>query len=303
MYLLYRRLETGSPAYANVRTTPPEAHKLMLPLASHRPDHRSLFLALGSLEGHGMDGSADVTPLFPSRSRLNRSHQNHLIARLPLADRERLINRCERVTGRSRDVVYRQHGAITHVYFPLTGVVSLVLTGGDADSIEAGMVGNEGLVGLPGFFGSWISPTNAVWQVGGESYRMGAEAFQEEVGVNGLLRSLLGRYAQAGINHAMQSLLCNNFHPVEQRLCRWLLMTHDRVGADELPLTQEFIAHMLGIRRPSVTVAAGMLQSAGMITYRRGLIRVLDRPSIEKGACECYEAVKRDFETLLLPGT
>lgn len=247
------------------------------------------------------DASAEVSPLFPSRSRLNRSHQNHLLARLSLADRERAVNRCERVTGRSRDMVYPQDGAITHVYFPLTGVVSLVLTNGaKADSIEAGMVGNEGMVGLPAFLGSWRSPTSAVWQIGGDAYRMGADAFKEELHVNRALRSLLGRYAQAITNHAVQSLLCNNFHPVEQRLCRWLLMTHDRIGADELSLTQEFIANMLGIRRPSVTVAAGMLQTAGMITYRRGLIRILDRPSIEKGACECYEAVRRDFESLLL---
>ena len=162
------------------------------------------------------------------------------------------------------------------------------------------MVGNEGMAGVTAFLGTWQSPTSAVWQVGGESYRMGADAFHEELKINASLSSLLGRYVHAVTSQILQSLVCSNFHPVEQRLCRWLLMAHDRVGMDELPLTQEFIAQMLGTRRPSVTVAAGILQSAGLITYRRGLIRVLDRPSIEKSACECYEIVRRECESLLL---
>jgi CRP-like cAMP-binding protein len=245
--------------------------------------------------------SAQVTALFPSRSKLNRKHENHLLSQLPADDRERLISRCDRIASPARRVVYPQRGAITHVYFPLTGVISLVVTSSDnADAIEVGMVGNEGMVGLPAFLGSWQSPTSAVWQVAGDSYRMPADAFQEELKVNAALRSLLGRYAHAASTQVLQSLLCNKFHPVEQRLCRWLLMTHDKVGVDELALTQEFIAQMLGIRRPSVTMAAGMLQSAGMISYRRGLIRVLDRSSIEKGACECYDIVRRDCETVCL---
>jgi len=130
---------------------------------------------------------------------------------------------------------------------------------------------------------------------------MGADAFHEELKMSPALRALLGRYAVAVSAQMMQSVLCNSFHPIEQRLCRWLLMSHDRVGVDGLPLTQEFIAQMLGIRRPSVTVAAGQLQRAGLIRYRRGTITVLDRRSIETGACECYGTVRRDMESLLLP--
>jgi CRP-like cAMP-binding protein len=247
------------------------------------------------------DTSAQVTPLFPSASKVNRRHENYLVSRLSPPDRERFIARCDRVTAETGAIVYPQGGAITHVYFPLSGVISLVRTSGESgDSIEAGMLGNEGMAGSPAYLGSWKSPTVAIWQVGGNAYRMAADAFQEELGVNAALRSLLGRYVQAVSTQTLQSLLCNNFHPVEQRLCRWLLMTHDRLGADELPLTQEFIAQMLGIRRPSVTVAAGILQRAGMISYRRGLIRLLDRASVEKGACECYEVVRREAESLLL---
>jgi CRP-like cAMP-binding protein len=258
---------------------------------------------LGSTKAKTMSAAPphEATALFPSRSKLNRRHQNFLLSQVPLPERERLIGECDRITSPTGSLVYPQSGTVSHVYFPLTGIISMVRTSQDGtDSIEAGMVGNEGMAGLSGFFGIWKSPTKAVWQVGGEAYRMSAEALQRAVLSIEALRWVLGRYAQALLTQTIQSILCNNSHPVEQRLCRWLLMTHDRLGLDHLPLTQEFVAQMLGTRRPSVTVAAGMLQKAGMITYRRGDIRMVDRASMEKGACECHDVVRRESEAVLL---
>jgi CRP-like cAMP-binding protein len=248
--------------------------------------------------------SPKVAVLFPSAaspSVVNRTGQNQLLGLLPLSDRERTISRCERVAYDTRHVIYPQNGAITHVYFPLTGMISLVLHNGETGvAIEVGMVGNEGMAGLPAFLGSWKSHTQAIWQVGGEALKLAVKDFQPLLDSSAPLRTLLGRYVQAVCNLTTQSILCNNFHPVDERLCRWLLMTHDRVSMDELPLTHEFIAQMLGTRRPSVTVAAGMLQKAGLINFRRGRIRVVNRAALASAACECYEITRRETERLLL---
>jgi CRP-like cAMP-binding protein len=219
-----------------------------------------------------------------------------------LDDRERLIKQCQRVTYQPRQSLYPQDGAITHVYFPLSGIVSLVLTsGGSGPSVEVAIVGSEGMVGTSAFHGTWKSPAEAVWQVGGEAIRMAADVFHNEMEMTqGRLRSLLGRYTEALTRQTLQSILCNKFHTVDQRLCRWLLMTQDRLGSDALPLTQDTLAAMLAIRRPSVTVAAGALQSAGVISYRRGTITVLDRAALETKSCACYEVVRRQFARLLL---
>jgi CRP-like cAMP-binding protein len=248
--------------------------------------------------------SSKVAVLFPpgtSPSVVNRRGHNLLLGLLPLSDRERIISRCERVAYDSRHVIYAQNGAITHVYFPLTGMISLVLQSGESGvAIEVGMIGNEGMAGLPAFLGSWKSHTQAIWQVGGETLRVAASDFQELLDSSAPLRALLRRYVQAVCNLTTQSILCNNFHPVDERLCRWLLMAHDRVAMDELPLTHEFLAQMLGTRRPSVTVAAGILQKAGVISFRRGRIRLLDRAGLASAACECYELTRQETERLLL---
>jgi CRP-like cAMP-binding protein len=238
-------------------------------------------------------------PRAAARSVVNRTGHNQLLELLPPSDRERITSRSETVACDTRRVIYPQNGAITHVYFPLTGLVSLIVKS-DTDAIEVGMVGNEGMAGVGAFLGSRKSHTHAVWQVGGESLMLSADDFQMLIDSSAPLRSLVGRYVQAVWNQATQSLYCNNFHPVEERLCKWLLMTHDRVGLDELPLTQDFLAYVLGIRRPTLTLAAGVLQKAGAISFRRGRIRVTDRAGLANGACECYELIRRETERLLL---
>ncbi len=196
-------------------------------------------------------------------------------------------------------VLYDPDARITHVYFPLAGLVSLVLTGADGTTVEAGVIGNEGALGIALFLGAEHSPTKAFFQTPGECYRIGAAAFQDEVERRGALAVLLRRYTHAMFVQAAQSVMCNRLHSVEERLARWLLMTHDRVGSDVLQLTQEFIAQMLGVRRPSVTVVAGTLQGAGLIRYARGRITVLDRGGLEEASCECYGVVRAELERAL----
>src|SRR5262249_23637303 len=194
--------------------------------------------------------------------------------------------------------------AIEHVYFPLSGVMSLVVQMADNATVEVGTIGNEGMVGTPVLLGVDRSPTKAFCQVPGECLRMSIAEFKQEIEAeDGVFRRLLNRYAQALINQISQSVGCNHLHSVEERTCRWLLMTHDRVGKDEFLLTQEFLAQMLGVRRSSVTVAAGLLEKAGLITYKRGRIRVLDRERLEQASCECYRIVSREYERLLLNNT
>ena len=162
-----------------------------------------------------------------------------------------------------------------------------------------GTIGNEGMVGTPVFLGSESSPTRAISQVPGEAMRMETEAFQEEMKLGGSLYGLVQRYTQTMINQISQSTVCNHRHSVEKRMCRWLLMSHDRVGTDEFPLTHEFLAQMLGVRRPTVTAAAGILQKAGLISYHRGRVTVLDRNGLEAASCECYEVVAKELDRLL----
>jgi CRP-like cAMP-binding protein len=225
--------------------------------------------------------------------------QNALLAALPEKERDRLRARLEPITTALKDVIHEPNGPVSHVHFPLTGVYSLLVVMSDGLAVEAGTVGNEGMVGLPVFLGAQTSPHRALAQIPGESLRMPARDFREELGRSGALRDVLARYNQALVNQMSYSVACNRLHSVEERMCRWLLMTHDRVGADQFPLTQEFLAQMLGVRRASVTVVAGVLQKAGMIAYARGRVVVLDRQRLEESACECYQAVRDDFERLL----
>jgi len=162
-----------------------------------------------------------------------------------------------------------------------------------------GIIGNEGMVGTPIFLGSERSPTQAISQVAGEALRMETKSFQEEMQRAGPLHGLVQRFTQAMINQISQSAICNHRHSVQKRICRWLLMSHDRMGTDEFYLTQEFLAQMLGVRRPSVTAVAGILQKAGLLTYRRGNLNILDRKGLEATSCECYRAVSKELERLL----
>lgn len=196
--------------------------------------------------------------------------ENRLLAALPRKEYDRLRPDLDEVSLGLKDVLYEAEKPITHVYFPLNGVMSLVIEMSDGQTVEVGTIGNEGMVGTPVFLGADKSPTKAFAQVPGKALRMKAGTFKEEMKNGGPLHGLIQRYTQAMVNQISQSVACNHLHSLEQRMCRWLLMTHDRVDSDEFPLTQEFLAQMLGVRRPSVTVVAGILQKSGLIQYRGG---------------------------------
>jgi CRP-like cAMP-binding protein len=224
--------------------------------------------------------------------------ENRLLVALPRDEHDRLLPHLEKVSLPLRDVLYEADGPIAHVFFPLTGVVSLVITDSGC-SLEVGIIGNEGMVGTPVFLGADRSPTRAIVQIPGEALRMEVKAFQKEMRRDGPLYGLVQRFTQAMINHISQSIICNRRHSVKKRMCRWLLMSHNRVGADEFPLTHEFLAQMLGVCRPTVTAVAGTLQKAGLINYHRGTVTVLDRKGLEASSCECYEVVAKELDRLL----
>ena len=230
---------------------------------------------------------------------VNFSGHNQLLALLPAEERKRILASAERLSLDRRVVLYEAGSEIEEVYFPLGGMISLVIGSEEGETVEIGTIGNEGMLGTPLVLGAGRSHVEAVIQVAGEFLRLGRPAFEAGLAQGGALKAVAQRFAQALTNQVAQSVLCNRVHSVEERLCRWFLMAHDRVGADEIELTQGFVAQMLGVRRPSVTVAVGMLQKAGLITYSRGRLVVLDRKGLEAGACECYEIVRQETERLL----
>lgn len=232
------------------------------------------------------------------RQNINVPGENRLLAMLPRAELKRLHARLEPVSLGLRTTLYEPEKPISHVFFPLSGVMSLVIETKNG-AVEVGTVGNEGMVGVPLFLGSKRTTVRAFAQVPGEALRMRAEYFQDELNNGSPLHGAVNRFTVALMSQVFQSVACNHLHSIEERMCRWLLITHDRVGEDELPLTQEFLAQMLGVRRPSVTVVAGLLQKAGLIAYHRGKIKVLDRARLEASSCECYEVVKKEYERLL----
>lgn len=225
--------------------------------------------------------------------------QNRLLSALSRDLQIRLLPRMEKVNLPIRQVLHEPQSPIAHVYFPLSGVTSLVMAMKDGDTVEVGTIGNEGMVGTPVFLGAETSPCKAVTQVAGQALRMRADQFRRSVAEQAELSEVVRRYTQGLFNQLAQTTACNHVHSVQQRMCRWLLMTHDRVGADDFHLTQEFLAQMLGVRRPSVTVAAGLLQKSGLIRYQRGRIHIADRAGLEAGACECYETVRQELDRLL----
>ena len=229
--------------------------------------------------------------------------ENRLLAALPKKEGARLRPLLEQVSFGLKEVVYEADRPIAHVLFPLSGVFSLVIemeNGGGA--VEVGTIGNEGLVGTPVFLGTEKSPMRAFCQVPGEGLRMTADDFRREaVGRAGPLQELVRLSTQALVTQISQTVACNHLHSIQERMCRWLLMTHDRVGVDEFLLTQEFLAQMLGVRRPSVSVVAGLLQNAKLIQYVRGRMTIRNREGLEKEACECYEVVRREFDRLFDP--
>ena len=224
---------------------------------------------------------------------------NQLLAALPPAALERLVPNFCRVALPSRQGLYHPDMPIEAVYFPETGMISLVANMDDGMQAEVGVVGREGLLGVPLLLGVDTSFVEATVQVPGAALRMGAREFRHELEVNAPFRALLLRYNEAQQAQVMQTAACNGRHALEQRLARWLLMAHDRSAGDELPVTQDLMAMMLGVHRPSVTVAAGALQRAGLVRYSGGRVTVLDRPGLEAASCECYASVKKRFTALL----
>jgi CRP-like cAMP-binding protein len=235
----------------------------------------------------------------PMASPIHQVGKNSLLSALPADQKARMEPHLDRVHLNLKEVIYEPNGPIPFVYFPLGGVVSLVVVMDDGLIVECATVGNEGLVGVPIFMGAERSPHKAFSQVPGDALRMPAADFRRETRPGTALHDVLQRYNQGLMNQMAYSVACNRLHSVEERMCRWLLMTRDRVGSDDFALTQEFLAQMLGVRRASVTVVAGVLQKAGFIAYSRGRISILDGPRLEAASCECYKIVQREFERLL----
>jgi CRP-like cAMP-binding protein len=234
-----------------------------------------------------------VTPLGQS------PNQNHLLAALPKAEFDRLAPYLELVPMRLGDVLYEPGDQMQHAYFPTTSIVSLHYVIESGASAEIAGVGNEGVVGISLFMGGNTTPSSAVVQTAGHAYRLERRRLKEEFDRAGAMLRLLLRYTQALITQMTQTAVCNRHHSVEQQLCRWLLVTLDRVPSGELVMTQELVASMLGVRREGITEAAGKLREEGIIDYRRGHISVLKREGLEKLSCECYGVVKVEFDRLM----
>jgi CRP-like cAMP-binding protein len=230
---------------------------------------------------------------------LRSPRQNHLLAALPPSEFARIEPHLELVTMSLGDVLYESGGQLKHVYFPTDSIVSLLYVMEDGASAEIAVVGNEGILGISLFMGGETTPSRAVVQSKGFSYRMPAQHLKLEFNRAGPMMHLLLRYTQALITQMSQTAVCNRHHSVDQQLCRWLLLSLDRLDAEELTMTQELIANMLGVRREGVTEAAGKLRDFGIIQYSRGRIKVLDRPRLERHVCECYAVVKKEFDRLL----
>jgi len=230
----------------------------------------------------------------PSARSLNR-----LLAALPHAIYERLLPHLELVPLKLGASVYEAGGKQPYVYFPTNSIVSLLYVMKDGASAEIAVVGNEGLVGISLFMGGETTPSRAVVQSAGHAYRLKAKVLKAEFEFGGALQHLLLRYTQALITQMAQTAVCNRHHAIEQQLCRWLLLSADRLPSDVLTMTQELIANMLGVRREGVTEAAGKLQDAKLIHYSRGRITILDRVKLERRVCECYAVVKSEFDRLL----
>ena len=225
--------------------------------------------------------------------------QNQLLATLPDAEYQRIEKDLELVHLPLGEVLYESGCKLHYAYFPTNSIVSMLYVLEDGASAEVAIVGNEGLLGIALFMGGETTPSRAVVQSAGWGYRLKAHLIKAEFRRSGPFMNLLLRYTQALITQMTQTAVCNRHHSIEQQLCRWLLLSLDRLTGDSLTMTQDLIANMLGVRREGVTEAAGKLQRAGYIRYSRGHITVLDRPGLEKRVCECYEVVKLEFDRLL----
>ena len=224
---------------------------------------------------------------------------NKILASLPREDYERILPHLSPVAFKLGEVVYESGARMEHIYFPTTAIISLLYVMENGSSAEMGVAGNEGVVGVALFMGGGTMPNRAVVQSAGGAVKMRARVLQEEFARGSAFQRLLLRYTQALLTQMSQTAVCNRLHAIEQQLCRWLLLSHDRLDSDELVMTQELIANMLGVRREGVTAAAGRLQEQGLISYVRGRLHILDRPGLEAAVCECYKVVKDEYDRLL----
>ena len=255
------------------------------------------------------EGCREIRPglRFPraaphDRLRMPRPHaptHNHLLAALPPLERERIYPHLELIPIALGRVLYESGDVLRHVYFPTDSIISLLYVMADGASAEISVVGNEGLIGVALFMGGETTPSRAVVQSAGFAYRLIGQRLKDEFHRNGEMQLLLLRYTQALLTQMSQTAVCNRHHSVDQQLCRWLLLSLDRLPSNQLTMTQELIANMLGVRREGVTESAGKLQKLGIIHYSRGSITVLDRPRLEQLCCECYAVVKRETDRLL----
>jgi len=229
----------------------------------------------------------------------NNSNENRILARIDRKNHADLLSRFKQIKLEQGDVIYEARSPIEYTYFPKSGSLSSVVVMSDGSMIEAATIGKEGAVGLPAFAGVGTSVNRVFVQVPGEAMRIGTSVLQKAMLADAPLRKLFLKYQEAFQFQVSQSVACNGLHAVPERCCRWLLMTHDRVEGDELLLTHEFLSVMLGVRRPSVTEILQGLKERGLIVYSRGKIRVLDRQGLEAGSCECYRAVRDEYERLM----
>lgn len=232
-----------------------------------------------------------MEPAMPQR--------NHLLAALSPGTQSHVFKHLELVSVPLGTVLYEPGDILRHAYFPVDSIVSLLYVMENGASAEIAMVGNDGLVGVSLFMGGWSTPGRAVVQSAGTAYRMPSQEFKDEFHRHSEMMTLMLRYTQALITQMAQTAVCNRHHSIDQQLCRWLLLSLDRLPGSNLVMTQELIANMLGVRRESVTEAAGKLQRQSVIDYSRGHITVLDRARLEELSCECYDVVKRETDRLL----
>jgi CRP-like cAMP-binding protein len=230
---------------------------------------------------------------------MTRPQQNHILDALPAAERERLFSHLKLVPMPLGRAVYESGDPLRHIYFPTDCIVSLLYVLENGSSAEIAVVGNEGAIGVSLFMGGETTPSRAIVQSAGSAYRLAERRLKAEFNRHGQLLHVLLRYTQSLITQMSQTAVCNRHHSVDQQLCRWLLLSLDRLDSSQLNMTQELIANMLGVRREGVTEAAGKLQKEGVIRYARGQITVLDRPRLEQLSCECYAVVKKETDRLL----
>lgn len=258
---------------------------------------------VGALETGQPPISPNGRPLVGNRwTNADLPRQNRLLAALPRDSYERLQPKLTRVEIALKEILWEEDGPIPYVYFPLSGVISMIVIMHDGASAEVGTVGNEGMAGLPVFLGAIRTNLRAFSQVPGLALRMPADDLRAEVAENTPLRELLYRYTQALFSFTAQAAACNRIHTADQRLALWIALCHDRVGTDTFPLTQEFMADMVGVQRTTITKGAARLQRDGAIAYSYGIVTVTNREALEAAACECLRVIRGEFDRLLGPG-